>query len=196
MVQTPNPAVHGFERKSRITVLSVGINDVDYRVLGCPTYSAWHHMLRRCYCEKTRAKKQSFIGLTCDPVWQRFTAFMQWFEEHSQADRKPDKDLKFVGNKHYSPDTCLVIPNSINCLFNNQLSQRAALPVRVNFHSDIGRYQAQRRSDGVCQYIGLLNTPEEAHAAYVESKNAETDRRRSGKTTSFRNIWRNTNFNQ
>lgn len=46
--------------------------------------------------------------------WKDFDVFEKWYNENWRPDHDLDKDLKFPGNKHYSPETCLFIPKSLN----------------------------------------------------------------------------------
>lgn len=48
-----------------------------------------------------------------------------------------DKDLKVLGNKHYSLDTCLLVSNMVNCLFQDSSTIRGELPLGVTLRSDL-----------------------------------------------------------
>ena len=44
-----------------------------------------------------------------------------------------DKDLRYQGNKHYGPDTCLFIPQELNKLLCLRHNARGELPLGVNY---------------------------------------------------------------
>jgi len=49
--------------------------------------------------------------------WKNFQKFAPWCIENYIDGYSLDKDMKIPGNKIYSPDTCIFIPNEINNLF-------------------------------------------------------------------------------
>lgn len=80
-----------------------------------------------------------------------------------------DKDLKYVGNKLYSLDTCLLVPNIVNCLFQDSSTIRGDLPLGVTFRGDLKtdnplKYRAQISEPFTHKQIRKsFETPEEAH---------------------------------
>ena len=87
-------------------------------------YDAWYQMLRRCYDEKLQNKKPTYKGCTVDETWHNFQAFAEWYEnnyyEIPNETMQLDKDILSKGNKVYGPDTCIIVPNSINSLFKHK----------------------------------------------------------------------------
>ena len=45
-----------------------------------------------------------------------------------------DKDILCKGNKIYSPETCIFVPNNINILFVKRDKMRGEYPIGVNYH--------------------------------------------------------------
>lgn len=88
-------------------------------------YRAWTRMLRRCYDPKTQERQPSYKGCTVCPWWhnyQHFAAdvhylegFEQWYENDIPYAWALDKDIKYPGNKIYSPDTCKFVSIEENC---------------------------------------------------------------------------------
>lgn len=84
-------------------------------------YGIWSDMIRRCYSEKYRIKKPTYKGCTVCEEWHNFQNFARWYEENyyefKDENMQLDKDILVEGNKIYSPETCLILPNSINSSF-------------------------------------------------------------------------------
>lgn len=107
-------------RKARKRGLCMGwgINDVAGTTLvngkPCPIYGAWSEMLKRVYRPEARAALIVYKGCWIDQRWKYFSAFKEWYIENHVAGYELDKDMKFLGNKCYGPDTCMFIPKDVN----------------------------------------------------------------------------------
>ena len=110
----PNPDV-------RTPVYGVGINDVfipDYSLSA--TWSRWNGILRRTDNRDTNWVKKNlrYKGCTMDPRWFKLSVFKEWTETWDDPDNKEiDKDILIHGNKHYGPDTCLMVRPIVNSWF-------------------------------------------------------------------------------
>lgn len=86
-----------------------------------PQYNAWQNMLRRCYDESYQEKHPTYIGCEVVEEWHNFQNFAKWYDENYYEIEGQimdlDKDILVIGNKIYSPETCLFVPQSINKLF-------------------------------------------------------------------------------
>ena len=82
-----------------------------------------------------------------------------------------DKDTLVKGNKIYSPETCIFVPQRINYLFLNSGGSRGLLPLGVY---TVGKKYASRTSKNGKRsvYLGSFDTPEEAFLAYKTAKEA------------------------
>lgn len=140
-----------------------------------PAYKTWHGMLRRCYCPKSLARYPTYIGCTVHPDWHNFQVFAEWFERQYWAECwHLDKDLISDGNKVYSEETCVFLPQQLNTLLTDSGASRGDLPQGVSRH---GRgYQAQLNVDGKLHYLGTYQTPEEAFQAYKFAKESNVKR--------------------
>lgn len=83
------------------------------------SYETWTSMLERCY--KNEKTFPAYFGVcsVCEE-WLNFQNFAEWFHENYYEcnDRlHVDKDIILQGNRIYSPDTCLLIPQKLNVLF-------------------------------------------------------------------------------
>jgi len=84
-------------------------------------YAAWNSMLQRCYDKSTSYNLESYVGCTVCDEWLNFQSFAKWYyDNHYKVKNKKlhlDKDIKYDGNKIYSPWTCLLVPSDINLMF-------------------------------------------------------------------------------
>ena len=79
-----------------------------------------------------------------------------------------DKDVLCPGNKHYSPETCVLISESLNNLLTGRDAKRGDCPKGVV--NSRGRYRARVGGNGKRKEVGSFDTPEEAHKAYCIAK--------------------------
>jgi hypothetical protein len=151
----------------------VGINDADYRVVDastgfrCPFYEAWASMLKRCYSEKFHIKHPTYIGCEVCEDWKVFSKFKLWMETQDWEGKQLDKDLLVMGNKVYSPTTCLFVSGDVNCFMTEKQSTNGPLPPGVAHRKDNGKYRAYCSQHGKgLKHLGQYDTPEEAQRAY------------------------------
>ena len=78
-------------------------------------------MLRRCYDEKLHKKYPTYIDCKVCEEWLNFQNFAKWYyNNYYEIENEKiclDKDILHKGNKIYSPDNCVFVPNNINVLF-------------------------------------------------------------------------------
>ena len=142
------------------------------------SYKCWKRMLQRCYSAKYQEKQPTYIGCCVSDDWIYYPNFKNWYNEnYYEIDNKTsqlDKDVLIKGNKVYSPDTCVFVPNFINLLFTKRQKSRGELPIGVCYHKASKKYVAQLRvfKDGkaTLKYLGCFNTPNEAFEVYKQAK--------------------------
>ena len=129
----------------------------------------WRGMLERCYCDRMKKIHPAYYGIsTVCEEWLDFQVFAKWYNENiyqvGTERMHLDKDILVKGNKVYSPDTCLIVPQRINMLFlqkpNKYNLPNGLLPIAN------GRYSA--RYNG--RHIGNFDTLEEATEAHEREK--------------------------
>jgi len=169
----------------RKLIFGVGVNDAKYmtnptidgRKLMCSYYSVWMDMIKRCYSEKVQSKQPAYIGCSVAEEWHSFSAFKEWMSHFDWKGKYLDKDLLIVGNKIYSPETCIFVSRSINNLLTHIKSTKGAYPTGVSFHSNYkNKFQAECKINGKTKYLGLFPTPEEAGKVYRIAKAEEVNR--------------------
>ena len=157
-------------------ICGVGLNDKRYPawVNGkhLKEYTLWHGLLQRCHYLKTQEKQPTYVGCLVSENFKNYSYFYEWCQSQVGFNQKGfhlDKDLLFKGNKVYSEDACLFLPQGLNLLLTSCAATRGGLPVGVSAHG--GKFAVHCSTDKP-RHIGYFNTPEEAFAAYKEVKEA------------------------
>ena len=161
-------------------VHGVGINDADYAIesrgpdgkrLPCPYYVTWNNMLKRAYCPKYHARRPTYIGVTVCEEWHSFMAFRAWMETQDWQGRQLDKDIIAPGNRTYSPDTCVFVPQALNKLLTAHTAARGKWPIGVSWDKANKKFFAQISGGGRAQrHLGYFTCPHEAHMAWCKAK--------------------------
>ena len=170
--------------KSHFTpsVYSVGIigneKTIDENGKAIKSYSVWNSMLRRCYSGKEQKKHPTYKDCSVCKEWLNYSDFKEWFDnnyyEINGEQMCLDKDILMKGNKIYSHDTCVFVPQNINKLFTKSNKARGKYPIGVSFCKDKNKYQAHCRIfyNGKSQkkFLGLYNTIDDAFKVYKQFK--------------------------
>lgn len=137
-------------------------------------FNAWYGMLMRCYSENFHKKSPSYVGCTVCDEWLSFQVFAKWYDENfyliEGQKMHLDKDILVKGNKHYSPETCVFVPNKINSLFTKSNAIRGDLPIGVHLNKKNNRFRAGININGEKIKIGEYDTKEEAFQWYKDIK--------------------------
>ena len=137
-------------------------------------YKIWYEMLRRCYDPKLHERYTTYKGCTVEDYLLNFQHMGEWIDENyyevSGEKMCLDKDILCKGNKIYSRDTCIFVPQRINALFTKSDKTRGKNPIGVHPTSS-GNHQVHC-CDGCGKQIplGVYSTREEAFQVYKEYK--------------------------
>lgn len=134
------------------------------------TYKAWLNMLQRCYVD-VNGKYASYYGIVkvCEE-WLDLQNFAEWYESNYYKIPNErlhiDKDIKSMGCKLYSPDTCILIPQSINEIIrdNYRKSQDSDLPATIRRCKDGYKVTFKGKN------LGIYNTVDECLDEYNNKK--------------------------
>ncbi len=80
-------------------------------------YQCWKNMIIRCYSTEEQKRRPSYVGCSVCCDWHNYQNFARWYLENLPKESgkyELDKDIKFDGNKIYSPDTCLIVTQDKN----------------------------------------------------------------------------------
>lgn len=129
---------------------------------------AWRNMLRRCYYAKTSNEFPTYYGIctVCDE-WHDFQNFAEWYENNYievKGRLHIDKDILYPGNKEYSPEKCMLVPQRINMLFVNHPND-SGLPSGITKVKN-DRFKAEYNA----KQLGYYTTFKEAFVSYKKAK--------------------------
>ena len=137
-------------------------------------YLIWRSMLQRCYDPKRQEEYPTYKGCEVEEYLLNFQHMGKWIEENYYevpGERMHlDKDILHKGNKIYSRETCIFVPERINTLFTKRDNDRGDCPVGVRPNSS-GNYQAYcNDKNGKAVTLGTYSSKEEAFYRYKEYK--------------------------
>ena len=165
------PSVHG-----------VGILGTKYpsKVNGVKTkeYGLWVRMLERCYSDSFKKKYPTYEGCQVSDNFLHYEYFYEWCHEQIGFDNDGngnpfhlDKDLLIKGNKVYSEDSCVFIPQGINKVLTKRESMRGEHLIGVSWKKANKAFVATvNKGKGKREHLGLFNTELEAFNAYKQAK--------------------------
>ena len=146
-------------------------------------YNKWMSMLRRCFDDKYKEKHPTYKDVVCCERWLCFANFLEDFEilknEYNWDDDiklNLDKDILYKGNKIYSLENCVLVPDWINLLFIKNDTKRGEYPIGVCYNKGAKKYQAFCSINGKQISLGYYNTIEQAFNAYKIAKKQEIKR--------------------
>lgn len=155
------------ESRSKL-IFGVAYNDCDGDS-HTNAYTHWRNMLVRCFDKEYMACKPTYSDCTVCKEWLLFSNFKKWFDQFNYENYHLDKDILVKGNKHYSPDTCCLVPQEINTLLTKRQRSRGQYPIGVCYIKRSGKYSATiHKLRNV--HLGFFDTPEEAFQAYKSAK--------------------------
>lgn len=137
-------------------------------------YLIWHGMLQRCYDPKFHEKHPTYKGCEVEEYLLNFQHMGKWINENYYEVPGEimclDKDILHKGNKVYSRETCIFVPQRINLLFTKRDSVRGNNPIGISLRSS-GNYRVQC-GDGYGKRItlGTYSTKEEGFQVYKNYK--------------------------
>ena len=159
--------VHGFGINDK----SCPIKDKDRKLL--KEYNMWRNMIARCHRKDVQERQPTYINCEISKNFKYYHLFYKWY--HSQIgcntpNAELDKDLIFKGNKIYSEDNCLLLPDEINVFLTKRESLRGLHPVGVHFHKPLNKYRAQINKNKKKIHLGYFSDTNSAFNAYKVQK--------------------------
>ena len=160
------------------SVCGVGILGTKYptKVNGGNTkeYVLWKHMLQRCYSDVYKKKKPTYESCEVSDNFKYYEYFYDWCQNQIGFGNKGwqlDKDLLIKGNKIYSENTCIFIPQEINSLLIKSEASRGEHLIGVHWSKTSKAFVATvNRNKGKREHLGCFKTEIEAFNAYKKAK--------------------------
>ena len=137
-------------------------------------FRIWYNMLKRCYDPKYQEEKPTYRGCTVEDYLLNFQNMCEWLEnnyyEIPGEKMCLDKDILRKGNKVYSRETCIFVPQRINTLFTKRDNDRGKNPIGMT-ELPLGNYIVQcNDGNGKSVYLGVYSTKGEAFQVYKKYK--------------------------
>ena len=162
-----SPSVHG-----------VGILGTKYpsAIVGRNTkeYELWNNMLRRCYSDNSKKKHPTYKDCEASENFKSYEYFYEWCNKQigfGVDGFEIDKDLLVKGNKVYSENTCVFIPQEINSLLVKNTASRGEHLIGVSWSKTNKAFVAMvNKNKGKQEHLWFFNTEIEAFKAYKTAK--------------------------
>lgn len=147
-------------------------------------YNQWSAMRKRCFLEGRDGYDKKYYGdCYCSESFKNFDKYLEWAKKQVGflcRDEKGklwqlDKDFLFKGNKLYSEDTCVFIPQRLNKFITLRQRNRGDFPLGVVYNPQMregNRYQVSGcfKELGLPKRLGSFPTPEIAFETYKLAK--------------------------
>jgi len=132
------------------------------------SYIRWSNMMRRCYSSTYKNLHKTYKNCTVCDEWHNYQVFADWFNKNiyqCNEELHLDKDILIKNNKLYSPNTCILIPESLNKLLTKTNKFRGGYPIGVVNH--LGKYEVKCGcGDGSGKYLGRYKNIDDAFNTY------------------------------
>ena len=137
-------------------------------------YKIWYDMIKRCYNPKVHERRSTYKDCEVEDYLLNFQHMAEWINKNYYEVPGEvmclDKDILYKGNKVYSRETCIFVPQRINNLFVKRDNDRGKDPIGVD-QLPSGNYRAQCwDGNGRYNYLGTYSIKEEAFKVYKQYK--------------------------
>ena len=160
------------------SVYGVGVLGTKYpsAIVGRNTkeYNRWHSMLERCYSDTSKKKNPTYEGCEASENFKSYEYFYEWCNKQIGFNNEGwhlDKDLLVKGNKVYSEDSCVFLPQEINKILTKRTTSRGEYLIGIYWSKTHKAFKAQvGKNKGGREYLGCFTTEIEAFKAYKTAK--------------------------
>ena len=148
------------------------------------SYNCWQRMIYRCFSEEFKNNNITYKNCKVCDEWLCYSDFKEWYDKHyyeiEGENIHLDKDILIKGNKIYSPETCVFVPENINKIVELRANDRGEFPIGVYKckNNKNKPYQAhiKYKDDKNHTFLGSFETVEEAFNCYKKAKENEIKR--------------------
>lgn len=138
----------------------------------CPFYRVWLSMRNRCVSSVYKTKRPTYEIVTCCEDWKSSLNFKLWMQDQDWDGKCLDKDLLVVGNKLYSPETCLFISTVVNSFITDSKATRGDTLVGTSRKKN-GKFQSRCSNpfSKKVEHLGTFDDEMIAHLVWKKRKN-------------------------
>ena len=162
------------------SVYGVGITGTKYPItvnsVKTREYDLWTGMLERCYSDSLKKRYQTYIDCEVSDKFKSYEYFYEWCQNQigfGIDGWQLDKDLLVKGNKVYSENTCVFIPQEVNTLLIKCDASRGEYLIGVCWLKKDNAFVAKvAKNKEKREYLGFFKTEIEAFNAYKKAKEA------------------------
>ena len=137
-------------------------------------YALWQRMLKRCYSTTFKKRRPTYEGCEVSDKFKSYEYFYEWCQNQIGFNNEGwhlDKDLLIKGNKVYSENTCVFIPQEINSMLIKSDKRRGEYLIGACWHKKGKAFVATvNKNKGKSEHLGLFKTELEAFNAYKTAK--------------------------
>ena len=139
-------------------------------------YVLWVHMLQRCYSDSFKKKRPTYEDCKCSENFKSYEYFYEWCNKQIGFNNEGwhlDKDLLVKGNKVYSEDSCVFLPQEINKILTKRTTSRGEYLIGIYWSKTHKAFKAQvRKNKGGRECLGYFATELGAFNTYKVAKEA------------------------
>lgn len=135
-------------------------------------YQLWYNMLQR-NSQSYQKLYPTYKGCSISSNFKNFQFFAEWCQYQAGFGNEGwclDKDILVKGNKEYSEETCVFIPQHLNKLLTDRGADRGEFPIGVTRRNSESKFQAQISKWGERHHLGYYFNQEDALSAYKSAK--------------------------
>lgn len=138
-------------------------------------YQVWCDMIIRCYSKNSASKTPTYKDCYVCDEWHNFQNFAEWHKRESKGGVEKlqiDKDLKLIGNKVYSPETCILVSHQVNSFTTDRRASRNGSLIGASWSKQKGKYASycNRPFSDKMDYLGYFDSEIAAHMAWRNRK--------------------------
>ena len=139
-------------------------------------YVLWQRMLKRCYSTIFKKRRPTYEGCEVSNNFKNYEYFYEWCQNQIGFNVEGwhlDKDLLVKGNKVYSENTCVFIPQEVNSMLIKSDKRRGEYLIGACWHKKGKAFVATvNKNKGKSEHLGRFKTEIEAFSAYKQAKEA------------------------
>ena len=154
-----SPSVYGVGVIGTSTTKKDGIALTEYKI--------WNGMMRRCYNQKCKNLKSTYLNCSTSDNFKNFTFFEKWANLQVGFDKSFDLDKDILGcGSVYHEDICVFVPREINLLFTDRNKNAKG----VSFNRQVGKFSSQICDGNGNRFLGYFENETVAKDVYTKEK--------------------------